>query len=117
MTAFRILLALMIVSVLVYTGVVGFHHGWNLFPVFFGDLVAMNWPGQFNFDFSCFLLLSSLWTAWRNEFSPSAFVLAALAFVGGISFLAPYLLYLSFRSRGDIGAMLLGTGRSRSVLR
>ena len=29
----------------------------------------MTWPGQFNFDFFGFLILSATWTAWRNQFS------------------------------------------------
>ena len=37
MGAFRILLAIMITGILGYTGIVGVNHGWNLFPVFFGD--------------------------------------------------------------------------------
>lgn len=70
MRAFRLLLAVMIVGILTITGVVGFKHGWNLLPIFFGDIVSLTWPGQFNFDFMCFLLLSGLWLAWRHHFSP-----------------------------------------------
>jgi hypothetical protein len=32
-------------------------------------MAAMTWPGQFNFDFLCFLTLSGLWLAWRHHFS------------------------------------------------
>lgn len=39
---------------------VGASHAWNLFPVFFGDIAAMTWAGQFNADFTGFLLLSGL---------------------------------------------------------
>ena len=58
MGAFRILLALFIVAIISFTGVVIANHGWNLLPIFFGDIAAMTWPGQFNFDFLCFLILS-----------------------------------------------------------
>ena len=53
MTAFRVLLASMLMIVLAYTGVVIATHGLGLLPVFFSDIQAMNWPGQFNLDFSC----------------------------------------------------------------
>lgn len=39
--------------------------GWNFMPVFFRDIIALTWPGQFNLDFSCLLSLSGLWLAWR----------------------------------------------------
>jgi hypothetical protein len=63
MTSFRILLVAMISVIVAYTGAVGMTHGWDLFPVFIGDILAMTWPGQFNVDFSCFLLFSGLWLA------------------------------------------------------
>ena len=74
MIAFRILLIVIIIGIISYTGIVGFNHGWNLLPIFFGDMSAMTWAGQFNFDFMCFLTLSGLWLAWRHHFSLSGFV-------------------------------------------
>jgi hypothetical protein len=112
MSAFRILLAIMITGILVYTGIVGVNHGWNLFPIFFGDMVAMTWPGQFNFDFTCFLTLSGLWLAWRHHFSPGGLALGALGVVGGIMLLAPYLLFASFKANGDMKEILLGKVRA-----
>jgi hypothetical protein len=32
----------------------------GLFSVFVRDIAAMNWPGQFNLDFACVLLLASV---------------------------------------------------------
>lgn len=69
MTAFRILLVVIFSSIAVYTAPVVLTYGINLFPVFFGDIAEMGWPGQFNLDFMGFLVLSALWTAWRNRFS------------------------------------------------
>lgn len=83
MVAFRTLVVLLFTAVLVYTGVVGTTHGWSLLPVFLGDIAAMNWPGQFNLDFACLLILSGLWVAWRHRFSPFGLVLGLLATVGG----------------------------------
>ena len=56
MNAFRILLVVFIIAIISFTGVVIYNHGWNLLPIFFSDIVAMTWPGQFNFDFLCFLV-------------------------------------------------------------
>jgi hypothetical protein len=106
--AFRILLSMMIIGIVVYTGIVGYNHGWNLFPVFFGDIAAMTWPGQFNFDFTCFLVFSAIWLAWRNNFTPGAIVLGAFGLVGGTMLLAPYLLFVSFQAKGDMKEILIG---------
>jgi hypothetical protein len=112
MIAFRILLAIMITGLLGYTGVVGANHGWNLFPVLFGDMAAMTWPGQFNFDFMCLLIFSGLWVAWRHHFSPGGLVLGVLGVFGGTMMLAPYLLIMSFKAKGDMKEILLGTARA-----
>ncbi len=112
MFAFRILLISIIGVVLAYTGLVIAANGWGFFPVFFGDIAAMNWAGQFNLDFSCFLLLSGLWLAWRNQFTPVGLVLGAFALVGGAPFVAAYLLITSFQANGDVKVLLLGKARA-----
>jgi hypothetical protein len=112
--AFRILLAVFIIAIISFTGVVIANHGWNLLPIFFGDIAAMTWPGQFNFDFLCFLILSGLWLAWRHHFSLGGIVLGLLGLFGGIMFLAPYLLIACFKANGDIKILLLGKVRANS---
>ena len=114
MKAFRFLLVIYIISIFIITGLVGFKHGWNLLPIFFSDMASLTWPGQFNFDFMCFLLLSGLWLAWRHHFSPGGLVLGILGIFGGIMLLAPYLLLMSFKSKGDIKVLLLGEVRANS---
>lgn len=114
MGAFRILLAVFIVAILTFTSVVISNHGWNLLPIFFGDIAAMTWPGQFNFDFLCFLILSGLWLAWRHHFSFGGLVLGVFGLFGGIMFLAPYLLVASFRSDGDMKILFLGKDRANA---
>ena len=109
MSGFRALLAAMLVGLLVYTGVVVERHGWDLLSVFFGDMAALGWPGQFNLDFMMMLTLSALWVAWRHRFSPAGLGLAVLAFFGGASFLTVYLLVLSIRTRGGVPEILLGS--------
>jgi hypothetical protein len=112
MLAFRILLISIIGVVFAYTGLVIAANGWGFFPVFFGDIAAMNWAGQFNLDFSCFLLLSALWLAWRNHFTPVGLILGVFALVGGSPFVAAYLLITSYQTDGDVKALLLGKTRA-----
>ncbi len=112
MTAFRFLLVIIILGIFCITGIVGFNHGWNLLPIFFGYMVSLTWPGQFNFDFMCFLLLSGLWLAWRHHFSPGGVLLGLVGVFGGIMLLAPYLLLASFKANGDIKVLLLGKVRA-----
>lgn len=109
MTTLRILLSAIFISIAVYTGFVVADHGLNLLPIFFGDIVQMAWPGQFNFDFLCFLILSASWVAWRHQFSGAGIMLGILAFFGGAFFLSGYLLFHSYRSEGSIQRLLLGT--------
>ncbi len=111
MNLFRGILILMTICIFIITGIVSFNHGWNLLPIFFGDMFSLTWPGQFNFDFMCFLILSGLWVSWRNNFSFLGSILGIAAIFGGIMFLAPYLLIESFRSNGDFKLLLLGKSR------
>jgi len=112
MTLFRIFLGAYFIVLVAYTLIVGMNHGWDLGAVFFGDMMAVNWAGQFNLDFMGFLCLSALWVSWRHEYTPAGFALAVVAFFGGIVFLAAYLLYASGQANGDMKALLLGPGRA-----
>jgi hypothetical protein len=107
-TAFRILLIALCAILTGYTGVVIWNHGMGLFAVFFGDMAALGWPGQFNLDFMFMLTLSGLWVAWRHQFSAAGLVLGLLAFLGGSLFLTVYLCVLSWLTRGDMEQMLMG---------
>jgi len=112
MQLFRGLLILFFIVLAAYTAIVISNHGWNLLAVFFGDMQAMTWPGQFNLDFMGFLTLSALWTAWRHDFSPLGLALAVVAFFGGMAFLTIYLLVASYQVKGDVRALLLGPQRA-----
>ena len=114
MSAFRVYLVILFVGIVGYTGIIVFHHGWNLFPVFFGDMAAVTWAGQFNFDFMWMLSLSGLWVAWRHHFTTIGLVLGVLAFFFGILFLSLYLLIASFQANGDMKVLLLGKARANS---
>lgn len=113
MTAFRVLLVAMWMSIAVYTTIVIAEYGLNLFPIFLGDMMKLGWPGQFNLDFTCMLALSGLWTAWRNQFSGAGLVLGVLAFFGGAWFLTTYLLVLLAQAQGDLRQVLLGKARAQ----
>lgn len=108
MNTFRLLLFVILFSLSGYTAVVASEHGLNLLPVFFGDMAKMAWPGQFNFDFMCFLVLSATWVMWRNKFTPSGVILGVLAFFGGALFLSIYLLILSYKGSPSIQDILIG---------
>lgn len=112
MTAFRGFLILVIAALGSYTVMVGLNHGWNLLPVFFGDITAMTWAGQFNADFTGFLLLSGLWLSWRHHFSAGGLALGVAGIFGGIMLLAPYLLYASYQANGGMRVVLLGPVRA-----
>jgi len=112
MNAFRAMLALMLVAIMLYTGAVVLRDGFDLFSPFFGDIKKMGWPGQFNFDFTMMLALSALWVAWRHKFAPGGIALGVVAFFGGIVFLAVYLLVVSFQVKGDVSKMLVGDSRT-----
>ena len=112
MTAFRILLVALWTIIVVYTGIVIANHGWGLLEIFFRDMAAMGWPGQFNLDFTSLLTLSALWVAWRHQFSGGGVALGLLAFFGGGLFLTTYLLVVSTMAKGDMREVLLGKARS-----
>ena len=90
MGAFRILLLIMIVVLFAYTGVVGTNQGWNLLPIFFGDIFR------------------------RHHFSPTGLALGFLGLVGGTSVLAPYLLIASFTANGNAKEILMGKSRANA---
>jgi hypothetical protein len=112
MLTLRLLLATIFTAIAAYTVVTIGRHGRSLLPVFFGDMSAMTWPGQFNTDFFSFLLLGGLWLAWRHRFSPVGLALGAAGVFGGMLFLSAYLFIASFRAHGDVKALLLGEARA-----
>lgn len=113
MGSFRTFLIILWLALAAYTAVVISRHGLGLLPIFFGDVAKLGWPGQFNLDFLCFLILSALWTAWRNGFSAIALLLAFIAFFGGAGFLLPYLVFLTVRERGNMPRALIGARTRR----
>lgn len=108
MTAFRIYLATIWVILVVYTLLVVAGHGPDLATVFLGDIAAVNWSGQFNLDFMMLLTLAGLWVAWRHQFSAGGIALGFATLLLGVTLLAPYLLWLTGRTGGDMVRVLIG---------
>ena len=102
MIAFRIFLGILWLALSIYTAVVVSNYGMGVLPIFFGGILAMAWPGQFNLDFMFMLALSALWVSWRHQFTSGGLVLGLLAFIGGASFLTIYLFTLSYQARCNI---------------
>mgnify|MGYP001826031886 FL=1 len=112
MNSFRLLLFMIFVTISVYTAIVISNHGMGLLQIFFRDMAAIEWPGQFNLDFLCFLVLSALWVSWRHQFSVGGLTLGLIAFFGGALFLSAYLFVESLRGKGNANYLLLGRARS-----
>ncbi|MCP9841186.1 hypothetical protein KBY93_11160 [Synechococcus sp. J7-Johnson] len=91
---------------------VGINHGLNFFPIAISNITEMTWSGQFNLDFMTFLGLSGIWVAWRHQFTGAAIALGVVASLGGMIFLAPYLLWASAQAGGDVKILLLGKERA-----
>lgn len=114
MTLFRLFLLTCLTGITAYTLVTIANHGLNFLPVFFANVAEMAWPGQFNVDFYCFLLLAGLWAAWRHHFSAGGILLGVAMTLLGFPLLSAYLLIASFKTNGDIKAMLLGEARAQA---
>lgn len=108
MILFRTFLFTLWLALSAYTAVVISNYGIELLPIFFGDILKMAWPGQFNLDFMFMLSLSALWVSWRHQFSTGGIALGFLAFIGGALFLTVYLFILSYQAKGNIKVVLLG---------
>lgn len=108
MNLFRGVLVLFTITIWAFTVYVGAKFGFNIAPLFFGEIEALSWAGQFNYDFLTYLLFSAFWIMWRNKFSLQGVLLGLVASVLGMSFFAPHLLFLTFRTQGDIKKVVLG---------
>ena len=91
-----------------YTFVAFQKEGIQLFSIFISQIQSLTWAGQFNLDFSSYLVLSGLWIMWRNKFTVSSLFLGTSAMILGMVFFAPYLLFLLNREKGDLKKVLIG---------
>jgi hypothetical protein len=104
----RGLLIVQTLTVLIYTFLAFKNEGSNLFGVFLSNIQSLTWNGQFNLDFSCYLVLSALWIMWRNKFTSSSILIAVVAMIIGIIIFAPYLFWLLITENGDLKRVIVG---------
>lgn len=105
---FKTLLIVQTIGLLIYTFLAYKTGGTDLFSVFANNLLSLNWSGQFNLDFLCYLTLSGFWIMWRNKFTTKSIILGLVAMVLGIVLFAPYLLWLTSKENGNINRVLIG---------
>ena len=108
MLVLRLYLSVCFITIGAYLFTVGGKLGWDFGPVFFGDITSITWPGQFNLDFLSYLVLTGMWVAWRHAFRVPGLLLAVVVSLGGMLFFAPYLITLSFLTKGDLRRLLVG---------
>lgn len=107
-TMLKSLVIIQTLTLLVYTGFSIKNEGWALFNILTTNVTSLNWNGQFNLDFSCYLTLSGIWIMWRNKYSISSIIFAVIAMIIGIIAFAPYLLYLLTTEKGNLKKLLVG---------
>jgi hypothetical protein len=105
---FKTLLMVQTIGLLTYTLFAFQKEGADLWSVFTNNVLSLNWSGQFNLDFICYLTLSGFWIMWRNKFTNKSIVLGLVAMVLGIVLFAPYVLWLTNKENGNIKRVLIG---------
>ena len=108
MTAFRLFLICAFALIALYTLVTISNEGINFLTVIPALLGALGWPGQFTLDFGIYLALAMIWMAWRARFTPQGIVTALIIGPMGALLFLPYLLWLTYRVKGDPVRLLLG---------
>ena len=101
------LLIIHTLGLLIYTVIAIQNDGANFLAKAQEFATSMTWMGQFALDFQCYLILSALWIAWRDKFSVNSIVIAIVAMILGFILLAPYLLYLLSKEKGDLKRALI----------
>jgi hypothetical protein len=103
--AFLIATTLLIFSVSIYVIVT---MGINWPVIYFGDLLELNWRSQFNTDLLISLSLLTIWIVWREGFTSKGFLFGFLSFFCGFMFSCPYLLFATYKAKGNPNILLLG---------
>jgi hypothetical protein len=106
---FKALLIVQTICLLCYTILAFQKEGTDLLGVFLTNILTISWNGQFNLDFSCYLILSGLWIMWRNEFTLASILFGVFATVAGFIVFAPYILFLLVKENGDFRKLLIGS--------
>jgi hypothetical protein len=115
MNNLRVLLVVFCLVVTGYTVVAIGNQGWNLYAYYFSNLAEMGWSGQFNTDFTTYLMLSGLWLAWRHHFSGVGLLIGFAGSMLGMPFLSAYLLIVMAKDKPDMAELLLGKARAAAL--
>ena len=107
MTVFRLLLVLLWLAIAAITLNALIDQGLAAAPITFLSDLAHPWRAQFYADFEIQLLLFAAWILWREPSRSLGLAFAVLTLLLGALFTLPYLLHASWRSGGDVRAMLL----------
>lgn len=104
----KALLLVQTIGLLIYTVIAIQNDGGNFLARALEFATSLTWMGQFALDFQCYLMLSALWIAWRDNFSIKSILIAVVAMILGIIVFAPYLLFLLTKEKGNLKRILIG---------
>ncbi len=82
--------------------------GINWPAVYFGDILHLDWRSQFNTDFLIHLFLLATWISWREGFTIKGLIFGFFSIFMGGMFSFPYLLYATYKAKGEPQEILLG---------
>ena len=108
MTLFRSFLSVSTVLIFTLSIYVIVTLGFNWTTIYFSDLLKLDWRSQFNTDLLIYISLMTIWVTWREGFTPRGFLFGFLNFFGGALFACPYLLFSTYKAKGDLKSLLLG---------
>jgi len=108
MSLLRLFLIVSAVLIFTITLVAINANGFNWPSVFFGDVLALNWRTQFNIDFLIHLILLATWIVWRERFTVKGYLFGFLSIFMGGMFGFLYILYASYKAKGDPRKLLMG---------
>jgi hypothetical protein len=104
----KTLLLVQTIGLLIYTVIAIQNDGGDFLARALEFATSLTWMGQFALDFQCYLMLSTLWIAWRDKFSIKSILIAVVAMILGIIVFAPYLLFLLTKEKGNLKRVLIG---------
>lgn len=82
--------------------------GINWPAIYFADMRNLDWRAQFDTDLLILLCLLAIWITWREGFTFKGFLFGFLSFFIGVMFSGPYLLFATYRAKGELKMLLMG---------
>ncbi len=89
--------------------------GINWPAVYFGDILYLDWRSQFNTDFLIHLFLLATWISWREGFTVKGFIFGFLSIFWEGMFGFPYILYATYKAKGEPKEILLGVQQTKQI--